>query len=146
MAGDKFSVEHVQDSILEHIRASIPQKVVETSWRDAQLIEPINGRLPPYVSVEFGDLQPTKRQSAIGVWGDNHILPISFFAMAHSPSVTRKLSNMVFTSMLGYQTDFSSEVRKRAGGQLMPLKASNGAIEGYSVLIMFEVSIQLAFL
>jgi hypothetical protein len=28
----------------------------------------------------------------------------------------------------------------------MPLKASNGAIEGYSVLIMFEVSIQLAFL
>ena len=60
--------------------------------------------------------------------------------------MTRKLSNMVFTSMLGYQTDFSSEVRKRAGGQLMPLKASNGAIEGYSVLIMFEVSIQLAFL
>lgn len=140
-----FTVEKVQEEILAHAKAQFPaQKVVEKAWRDAELVPLVNGKVPVYISIEFGDPQPTKQHSAIGVWGDNHVMPISFFAMSPTPEVTRKLSNRIFQKMLGFSTDYAGELKKRAGGQIMPLVASNGAMEGYSVLIMFDISIQLA--
>lgn len=138
------TLQSIQDEIFAYADSIMPQRLVEKSWRDAESVKLVNGMVPYYLSVEFGDLQPGKQSSMVGVMGDNHTIPISFFAMGPDMKGVRRIANTLTMGMLSFKTRYSGELKKRAGGQLMPLVASNGALEGYSQLIMFDISIQLA--
>ena len=139
-----FSLDHIQDAILSHLRDNIPQPVVEISWQDSKQLELEYGKHPHYVSVEFGDVQQHGQRNMASTWNDNHTLPVYFLAVGATPTSVRKLQNLVLYTMLGFTTEYSGEARKRAGGQMFPLPAGNGALEAYCAPVSFGIPIQLA--
>lgn len=139
------NIDEVQDTILEHLNTSIAQMVVEQSIPDAQtVLRGPNGQVQVYVALQFGDLQETYTGKAVaGVRHDDYELPVYIQVVAPQAKIARKLaSRNVLDAMLGFSTAGTGEVRKRAGGGMWPILASNGATEAYLFPSSYAVTVQ----
>lgn len=141
-----LNITEVQDTILEHLNTSIAQMVVEQSVPDAQtVLRGSEGQVQVYVALQFGDLQRTYTGQAVaGVRHDDYELPVYIQVVAPVAKVARTLANRnVLDAMLGFSTEGTGEVRKRPGGGMWPILASNGATEAYLFPSSYAVTVQL---
>lgn len=135
--------ELVQEAILEDLNDAIAPDVVEQSIPDPRTVRRNqHGDIDPYVAIQFGDLQQGANRSFVGPRGDDYILPVYVQTVAGSASLARRIANKVRNAMLGNVYSWSGNIRKRAGGPMYPIVASNNATEAYVQPISFGVVIQ----
>lgn len=141
-----LNLVEIQDYIFNHLESTLPQPLYEQGIPDAQTVRKVNGKVQPYVALQFGDLQ--ERASGRGFSGvrfNDYDLPIYIQVVAADPKVARKIaSDSVLDAMLGLQTDWTDQVRKRPGGGMWPITNSNGATEAYLVPSSWAVTVQMA--
>lgn len=140
-----LNLVEIQDFIFDHLKTKIPQPLYEQGIPDADTVIKVGGKVQPYVALQFGDLQ--ERASGRGFSGvryNEYDLPIYIQVVAADPRVARKIaSEGVLSAMLGLQTAWTDEVRKRPGGGMWPIANSNGATEAYLVPSSWAVVVQI---
>lgn len=135
----------IQDQVFEALDNAIPQPLYEQGIPDADTIKKVNGKVQPYVALQFGDLQDRLRgKGFVGVRNDDYELPIYIQVVAADPDKARKIaSGPVLDAMLGLSFDWTGEVRKRSGGGMWPVTNSNGATEAYLFPSSWALTVQL---
>lgn len=140
-----FSVDDIQDQILDYLAAEINHPVVDQAIPDINTVERDTlGRIKPYVAIQFGDLQDDGTRSMIGVRGNDYRMPIYIQAIAPTPKGARSISNKVTNVFLGETFPWAGTVRKRAGGGMWPITNSNFATEAYMQPASFSLVLELA--
>ncbi len=146
--GDHFTLEEVQEWLLDLLRTHLPQEVREVSIPDSDTLEydPITGRAKPYYALQFGDIYKVEGSSSgfTGPRYDDHTLPIYVQAVASDATVARKLYNRLNDLMMGSHSEVTTGVYKRFSGGSWPIVGSNYATEAYIFPSGFGVNFQLA--
>lgn len=142
-----FSLDDIPDQFLTELRSQMGAiRLEEQAIPDIDtLIRDQAGRVEYYICVQIGDEQPQGGRSFIGPWGDDYVMPIYIQVVGPEPKNVRKVANKVKRVMLGWTSDYSSEVRKRATGRIFPLSNSDGATEAYVYPVSFGVPLQLHY-
>lgn len=137
------SIGNAQEDVLEYLRGKLVQPVFEISIPDATTVRRVNGEIEPYVAVQFGDLQMGRTTNMATTVGDDYTLPLYTESVAPTAEVARKLGTLVTEIMLGYSPPHCGQFRKRMGGMIFPLTASNAAVEAYMMPASFAAPIQV---
>jgi|SRR5690625_4601461 len=141
-----LNVRSIQQDILNHLRGSIPQEVYEIGVPDADTLKrDSSGKVPYYVAVQFGGPQSKARgRTFAGVTHDDYDLPVYVQVIGPSPETTSNIAfQSVLTALMGYSTDWTSQVGHRFGGSVQPVAQSNSATEAYMVPLSFGVTFQM---
>ena len=136
----------VQDQIYEALENAIPYPLVEQGVPDEDTVRKVNGKVEPYVALQFGDLQRGRLggETFAGVRTFDYELPIYIQVVSADMSKARKIRDgAVLDMMLGFSQDWTGEVRKRPGGGMWPITNSNGATEAYLYPSSWAVTVQL---
>lgn len=140
-----YSLDLVQDAIVEYLDVEIVQDKYETGVPDAtQLVRSSSGSVLTYITYQFGDLQQAPTRSAAGTQNDDYYMPVYVQCISDTANNARRLSNRVTQKLLGFQTRFASQVYKRPGGGMFPVQSSIGATEAFIQPSSFAITVQLA--
>lgn len=138
------SIEAAQDDVLTYLRAELAQPVYEVSIPDSQtVIRNSHGMIDPYVAIQFGDLQQGVTFNMATSLGDDYTLPVYLEAVAPTAEIARRMGARITGLLLGYSPPFCGQFRKRSGGLVYPLTASNAAVEAYMMPASFATMIQV---
>lgn len=141
-----LNIVQVQDGILSHLRASIPQKVFEQGIPDAHTVRKVNGKVEPYVAIQFGALMPQSRgRTFVGVRTFDHELVAQVQVVAADPTIARRIMfNNIYNAMVGLSLPWTGEVMPDRIGGVFPIVTSTGATEAYQYASGFRVTLQLS--
>lgn len=141
-----LNLVEVQDEIFSTFDAAIPQPLVEQGVPDADTVRKVDGKIEPYVALQFGDLQfIASGQGFTGVRTNTYDLPIYVQVCAADAAIARKIaSGNVLDALLGLKFSWTGELRKRPGGGMWPVVNSNGATEAYLFPSSWAIRVQLA--
>lgn len=140
-----YSLEEIQEGILEHLNEALPQPVYEQAVPDIQTLRRTPaGDIDPYVAIQFGDIQNGRGKSMAGPIGHDYILPIYIQVVGPTPRIARRISNRAVFAILGESFPWSGSVTKRSGGNMWPIVNSNNATEAYLFPASFGVLVQLS--
>lgn len=141
-----LSIEETQESVLAALEGAFIQPVVEQSIPTTETVRRNEkGQIEPYLAIQFGDFQEEGAKSMVGPEGDDYRIPVYIQAVASEPSVARRLANKVGRTLLGSHYEWSGEVRKRPGGGMFPITATDGAAECYMFPASFSVPVQYIY-
>lgn len=133
----------IQEGIIALLTTSFAQPLVEQAVPDSKTVRRNTaGDVDPYISYYFGDLQQGRAYSMAGPRGDDYEMPIYTQVIAPDAGIARRLGNKLRDVMLGEDFPWTGSIRKRPGGGMFPLVASNGATEAYIMPASFGVLIQ----
>lgn len=137
------SLEYTQEEILDYLRGSFAQEVIEQSIEDAVLV-PRNkvGQINPYFAVQFGDVQARGARNMALVKGDDYQIPLYVQCLAPKPDIARKMYSRLVDRLLGYRPKYGGPIRKIPGGMMWPLAASDSSAEVYVRPASFGVPFQ----
>lgn len=142
-----FTLEEIQEAILEHLQSSFVQPVKEQAIPDIESVPKTNGKVDPYLIVQFGDIYNNGRHAMSGAFDDDYALPVYVTSIAGEAGIARGLANKVIRVMLGATVhEWAGQIRKRPGGGMFSATASNSGTEAYAYPSVFRVGIQLAVL
>lgn len=140
-----FSVELAQEELIAYLETSFIQPVVEQAIPDSKTVKRnTSGAVIPYIAFQFSDLSQGRTTSMVGPRGDDYNLVVNAQAVADTPKTARRMANKLNDVMLGFSPDWSGEVRKRAGGGMFPMIASNSATEAYMFPCSFSVAVEIS--
>lgn len=139
-----LSLETIQEDVLARLDAQLVQPVHETGIPDSQsVIRGTNGKVIPYIAVQFGDLQRGITHSMAGVRGDDYYTPVYLQAIAPTAKIARQLANKIIDVMLGYQPEYGGQIRSRPGGGQFYIQTSTGATEAFVSPVSFQLTVQI---
>lgn len=137
------SVETTQNEILAYLRDNLVQDVVLQAYPDAStVLRNAQGKIVPYVAVNFGDLQPNYVYNMATATGDDYTLPVAIQVVGDTPENTLKVWNKVLTLMLGKSFTWTGQARKRPGGSMWPIVNTDNTTEAYTYAASFGLLIQ----
>lgn len=139
-----FTLETIQEDILAFLQESTPWKVEETGIPDIDRVPKQDGKIIPYVIVQFGDIAPNGRRAMSGAFDDDYRLPLYITVIGPEAGVTRKVYNRLILSFLGKTFDWAGQIRKTGGGGSYSATSSTGGTEAYAFPATFTLGIQLA--
>lgn len=139
-----FTLEQIQENVLTYLRDSTPWKVDEMGVPDIDRIPKENGKILPYVVVQFGDIAPNGRHAMSGAFDDDYRLPIYVTVIGPDAKTTRKVYNRLTFSFLGKTFDWAGQVRKQVGGGASSAVSSTTGTEAYAFSASFTLAVQLA--
>lgn len=135
--------EGVQEDIFAALDAAMTQPLYETAIPDSQTAKrDSSGKVVPYIAIQFGDIGDTGEMSFGGVRTADYEMPVYVQCVGPTAKVARQIANRVRDQMLGLDFEWTSEIRKRAGGGVFNMVASNGATEAYVAASSFTVTFQ----
>lgn len=148
MFNDTFTLEEVQEWVLDLLRDNLAQDVEEVSIPDDKTLlkDPKTGKTKPYYAIQFGDIFKVEGSSSgfVGPRYDDHTLPLYIQAVAPDASIARRLYNRLQDLMLGQARENSAGIYKRFSGGSWPIVGTNFATEAYIFPSGFGVNFQLA--
>lgn len=135
----------VQDQIFDSLETTVPYPVVEQGVPDSQTVRKVDGKILPYIALQFGDLQRRQDgQTFTGVRTFDYELPIYIQVCSANARMARQIAGgVVLDAMLGLSFQWTGEVRKRPGGGMFQITQSNGATEAYLFPSSWAVTVQL---
>jgi|SRR5690606_2298350 len=142
-----FSIDFVQEEILNYLRTNLAQPVIEQGIPDIQTVQrDAAGKIVPFYALQFGDIQQTRtsNRSMIGPRGDDYIQPVYTQAVSPDPRIARRMGNRINDLFLGMVFPWSGSVRKRPEGWMYPITTSTGSTEAYEMPASFGVLVQLS--
>ena len=141
-----LNIVGIQDEILEHLKANMVELVVEQAIEDAWTVKKVDGKLKPYVAVNFGTphARATGRTYS-GVRTDDYDLIVQVQVIASKPEIARKITyGSMWDALLGFTTKWSGDMRQRPGGMVQAITTSNGATEAYLYASSFSLTFQMS--
>lgn len=133
----------IQEAIIAILDSSFAQPLVEQAVPDSKtVLRNSVGDIDPYIAYSFGDMQQGRAYSMAGPRWDDYETPIYVQVVAPESDIARRLGNKVRDVLMGESVPWSGSIRKRPGGGMFPLVASNGATEAYIMPASFGVLIQ----
>lgn len=137
-----YSIETIQEAVLS-LLGGLPQPVVEQAIPDTfTVLRDDAGNIKPYIAIQFGDIQQGYTSNMASVKDDDYILPIYTQAVAPTPKIARQIATRVVGKLLGATFDYAGNIRKRPGGGMFPIVATNNSTEAYMFPSSFGLSIQ----
>lgn len=139
------SFEEFQEEVLEFLRDELAQPVYETGIPDGHTVKRNKeGRVDPYVAVQFGDVYASGARSFLGAVGHDYSMPISIQVLSPTPTIGRRISNRIVSLLLGRQFSFApGGVEKRpVGGAILTISEADSASEVYMVPSWYRVTVQ----
>lgn len=142
-----FTLDTIPEAFLQFLREQMGGiQIEEQAIPDIDTLErDPAGKVPYYICVQFADEIPEGGKSFIGPWGDDYVMPVYIQVVGPVAPNTRKIANRLKRIALGWRTEYSSELRKRALGRIFPLTNSDGATEAYVYPVSFGIPLQLYF-
>ncbi len=138
------SLTVTQEAVIALFKSLSPLEWYQQGVPDGtNVVRRADGKIKPYFAYQFGDLQAEGAQSFDGPKGEDYVQPIYVQAVAPSAAEAREMANLVTMGALGATFEFGGALRKRPGGALWPITASNAAIEAYEAAISFGLVVQL---
>lgn len=141
-----LNVVGVVDAVMAHVRSELPYDVFEQGVPDVDTIRRLpNGQIRPYVAVQFGSPRAKARgRGFAGVRYDEYELPVYVQVVAGDASVTRNIGlGLVLDALLGFSTDWSSQMVQRSGGSVYAMSQANEATEAFVFPLGFGLSFQM---
>lgn len=139
-----FSIEDIQDGILEHLRGALIQEVYDDYIPNTKTLRRNeSGEVVPYLVVQFGDLQPQNAYAMTGSWDDDYGMPVYIQAISADPKIARRLANKVVRVLLGQAFPWSGQMRKRPGFNMFTIDSSDSSVEAYASPVFMTVLVQL---
>lgn len=140
-----FTLEQIQEDILEFLKGLVPWTVVEGGVPDiSKLPKTSSGKVKPYIVVSFGDLSPNGRRAMSGAFDDDYRISVYVTVIGPDAGTTRKVNNQVTLGFLGKTFDWAGQIRKRGGGGMYSAVASTSATEAYAFPSIYSINVQLA--
>lgn len=140
-----FTLETIQEDVLEAIEEAVEQRVVEQAIEDVEtVLRTAEGDIDPYYAVHFGDIAPGRTRSMAGAWGDDYRLPFYVLAVAPTGKIVRQMNNVILAAILGETFDYSGNIRKRPGGVTFVRRNASGSVEAYVGTTSYDLDVQLA--
>lgn len=141
-----FTVDALQADILAYLDEQFVQPVIDQGYVDSVTIRRNpQGKIEPYIAVDFGDEQQGRARSFIGAWGDDYVMPVYFRVVGTTPKISRDLKNKLTRVLLGQTFPWAGQVRKRAGGGVWPvMNAGGSAVEAYVTPASFGIVLQMS--
>lgn len=140
-----FTIDKVQADILAYLKTQFVQPVIDQGYVDYLTVKRNpQGKIEPYIAVDFGDEQSEGSRSMVGAWGDDYIMPLYIRVVAPKPETARELKNKLTRVFLGKTFAWSGQIRKRPGGGMWPVINSNNATEAYICPASFGVLVQMS--
>lgn len=138
------SIEDAQEQILALLVSSIaPRSVYEQGVPDGDNVRrDAAGKVVPYVAVQFGDISEGATNAMIGPRGDDYTLQVRTQCVAADAKTARRLANKTVNVLLGMSFPWTGNIRKRLGGGMWGITASNSATEAYVFPASFNVTVQ----
>lgn len=137
------NIAGVQQNILTELDSGVAQPVIEQAVPTATtVLRDSTGAIKPYFAVQFGDIQQGRSRSAVGPRGEDYVLPVYVQCIGPTAEIARGLQNKLLDVFLGVDFAYSGNVRKRPGGGMFVLNASNEAVEAYAFPASFGVTVQ----
>lgn len=141
-----LNIVDIQDQVFDFMEAAVkPYPLEEQGIPDADTVRKVDGKIEPYIALQFGDLQRrVNGETFAGVRTFDYELPIYVQVCAAEPRLVRQISNgVVLDKLLGFSTRWTGEVRKRPGGAMWPITNSTGATEAYVFPSSYALTVQL---
>lgn len=140
----RFSLDVIQDKILQEMDDRFAQKIVEQTIPDSEtVLRDDRGNVIPYISIQFGDIRRGRSKNMATVRGDDYILPLYVQAIAPDPTACRKIYNKVIREMVGLKLPYAGVITKSSWGAMWTIANSTNATEAYMYPCSFSVLIQL---
>ena len=140
-----FSVDEIQDDILEYLRGQFVQPVQDDYLPNTETVaRNALGEIEPYLVVQFGDLQPQNAYAMSGSWDDDYGMPVYVQCISADPKIGRKLANKCIRVLLGRSFPWSGQIRKRAGFNMFTIDSSDNSVEAYAFPLFFTVLVQVS--
>lgn len=110
---DGIDLVELQDEILAHIQAEFPNyQIVDDIILDDEYLLKINNNVKPFVVIQWGGLSRSGTEASFaGVRHDEYRSNFSLAAVAPTPKMARRVSNMFMDNLIGW---------KIQGSQLTP--------------------------
>lgn len=139
-----YSLDVSQQNILDRLRSELAQPVHEVSIPEPETVmRNSKGEIDPYIAIQFGDLQDGFSETFGGAQTGDFWLPIYLQAVASKAEISRKISNRIVRTLLGFPERYGGQVRKRMGGSMFPIGNMDGTVSAYISPSSFGVKIQL---
>lgn len=140
-----YSLDQIQSNAEAALKAIVPaQQVDEKAVPDIkQVAFNANGSFDPFITYQFGDLQPWGPTSFTGPLGDDYVMPWRIQVTAPTMDLARRIGNQVLFGVLGQSFAWAGQVRKRVSGAIYPLHNSDGSSEAFIMPMSFGLVVQL---
>lgn len=140
-----MDLDTTQDAIIDYLNDIVAAKVEEHAIPDSTTVpRSPDGKVVPYVAVQFGDVIQTGNRSFDGPLYDDYTLPVYLQVVTSTPRESRRLANFLSGKFLGQDFPYSGSVRKRLGGAQFPMEGTNVGVEAFVNPLSFGVLVQLA--
>ena len=141
-----LNVTEVINAVHTHLTSSLSVPVYKQGVPDAdKLPRDKSGNVPFYIAVQYGTpWAKAKGKTFSGVRFDDYLLPISVQVVGHDIDTVEEIAlDGVLDSMLGFTTQWSSQMEQRAGGSVVPMTQSTASTEAYMFPLGFGLTIQM---
>lgn len=139
-----YTLEEIQEDILNYVDSVVPWNVEESSVPDIDSVPKPGGKIVPYVVLQFGDIAPNGRHAMSGAVDDDYRLPLYITVIGPEASVARKIANRLTLAFLGKTFDWAGQIRKTGGGASYGATSSTTGTEAYAFPMAFTINVQLA--
>lgn len=144
-----LSISLVRDDIIAKAETDFAEPIYRGGVPTLETLIMTNGRVRPYIVVNFSDIIRQGSKNFAGTRGDDHIQPVNFFCVAPHPvgaldaPLAEQLQIKVIDKFLGYNVPYGGEMVKRPGGGMYTFAdASNRPIADIA-FVSFNATVQV---
>lgn len=141
-----LNVSQVIKEVHDHLTSNIAIPVYKQGVPDAEkLPRDGSGKVPYYIAIQYGTpWHKASGRTFSGVRHDDYLLPIT--AQVVGPDIDNVEAialDGVMDVLLGFTTEWSSQMEQRAGGSVVPMTQSTAATEAYMFPLGFGLTFQM---
>jgi len=123
---DGINLVSLQDQILAHVQSEFPAyDIIDDIILDDDYLLKINNNVKPFVVIQWGSLSRSGTEASFaGVRHDEYRSNFSLAAVAPTPRIARRLSNMFMDNLIGWKID-GSELTPSSSIRTFAVKDAN---------------------
>jgi len=123
---DGINLISLQDQILAHVQSEFPAyDIIDDIILDDDYLLKINNNVKPFVVIQWGSLSRSGTEASFaGVRHDEYRSNFSLAAVAPTPRIARRLSNMFMDNLIGWKID-GSELTPSSSIRTFAVKDAN---------------------
>lgn len=144
-----LSIALMRDDIVAKAEADFAQPIYRGGVPTLETLIMTNGRVNPYIVINFSDIIRQGSKTFAGTRGDDHIQPINFFCVAPHPvsasdaPIAEQLQVKVIDKFLGYNVLYGGEMVKRPGGGMYVMADATSKPVADIAFVSFNATVQV---
>lgn len=144
-----LSIALMRDDIVAKAETDFAQPIHRGGVPTLETLIMTNGRVQPYIVINFSDLIRQGSKNFAGTRGDDHLQPVNFFCVAPHPvsasdaPIAEQLQIKVIDKFLGYNVLHGGEMVKRPGGGMFVMSDAASKPVADIAFVSFNATVQV---